>query len=59
VLVTAGKLRGKIWSVDADGLPLAGWWPDARPPGLLEERKLISGKLVKGFQLGPPAYPPI
>jgi hypothetical protein len=49
-LVTAGELRGKIWAVDTDGLPLAGWWPHARPPGMLPEWKTMAGKRVIGFQ---------
>ncbi|MBS1803830.1 MAG: SMI1/KNR4 family protein [Acidobacteria bacterium] len=35
VLVTAGELRGSVWSVYADPEP-AWWWPAERPVGVIQ-----------------------
>jgi hypothetical protein len=48
VLVTAGELRGTIWSVNDDGA-VAQWWPGGRPPGLLGEGSFNSGRFVPTF----------
>jgi hypothetical protein len=33
-LITAGEMRGTVWTVNDDGA-VAQWWPGTRPPGLL------------------------
>jgi SMI1 / KNR4 family (SUKH-1) len=56
-LVTAGELRGRVWSVNDDGSP-AEWAPAQRPPGLLPEGSVISGKYVVEFMPRPLPAPP-
>jgi hypothetical protein len=52
VLVTAGEQRGKIWSVNADGGPMLGWWPASGSPGLLNLMKdgSLEGLGKRGFR---------
>lgn len=47
-LVTAGELRGTVWSVNDDGA-VAQWAPGVRPPGLLGEGNMRSGRYVPTF----------
>jgi hypothetical protein len=47
-LVTAGELRGKVWSLNDDGR-VAEWRPGVRPPGLLPDGSSTSGQFVVGF----------
>jgi hypothetical protein len=47
-LVTTGELRGTVWTVNDDGA-VAQWWPGGRPPGLLGEGNLSSGRFVPTF----------
>lgn len=49
-LITAGEQRGKVWSVDTDGLPIAGWWPEGRAMGMLPQWETTAGKRVIVFQ---------
>jgi len=47
-LVTAGELRGTVWTVSDDGA-VAKWWPGGRPPGLVGEGNFNSGRFVRTF----------
>jgi hypothetical protein len=57
VLVIAGELRGTIWSVNDDS-SVAEWRPGIRPPGLLAEGSLDSGRFVSSFKPRPLPSPP-
>jgi hypothetical protein len=56
-LVTAGELRGKVWSLNDDGA-IAEWRPGVRPPGLLPDGSYSSGRFVIEFAPRPLPTPP-